>query len=394
MIIEFGNINTYKSREISGELIISQETKLHKPTGVFFTLNRNEATGDFLYFKVAAINSKGEIVEPKTFDGITARSFFEAVDYFEKLINDRMPQEDNKPPSVGKFFFIKEMDSIVKMTMLSDQNITIDREDIDKVFSPPKKKPYGRLNMFSVDKEKYEPIKGKFALKYNDEETKLFLDQMSFEEGKAFVYDMTPYSTDDQDQQSDPDEVNDDQLSLDQIEDEEPKDMKGDQKQDQKSEGEGEDQDKSEKEEQAQDKGDKSDQQKQSEKQEQQQSEEESSDQEESSQKEDERSEQEQQKTSESSENNNPQGGASELYERSEEEINDNTDIRSKLSQFMGVEDVAYNYRRQQRMLDTLGSLPEETLKKNVYQIFNVDQSMPKSEFLNIVKSVTESYFQ
>jgi flagellar biosynthesis GTPase FlhF len=348
MIIEFGNINTYKSREVSGELIISQEIKLHKPTGVFFTSNINEANGDFLYFKVAAINSKGEVVEPKTFDGITAKSFFEAVDYFEKLINDRIPQEDNKPPSIGKFFFIKEMDSIVKLTMLSDQSIIIDRKDIDKVFSPPKKKPYGRLNMFAVNKEKYEPIKGKFALKYNDDETKLFLDQMSFEQGKAFVYDMTPYSTDEQDQQSDPSEVNDDRLTLDQIEDEDPKDMKGDQKQDQKSEGESESesegkdegQDESKQEEQVQDKEDKSDQQKQSAKQEQQQSEEELSDQEESFQEQDEINEQEQQKSIQESENDNKQISSGELGEKSEKEINAATDIRSRLSQFMGVQDI------------------------------------------------------
>jgi hypothetical protein len=200
------------------------------------------SNGSFAYYEVAQLNYKGEIIDKKTFDGKTQKSFFEAVDYFEQLIDKRQPQPEQEDPSIGIFIYFKsKVNNILKdekgRVIALGNDVLIDYEDIAKVFTPPVKKKYGRLNMYAVENPKYDVIKGKFALKFDEQLTKQYnensqryLKTKAFPEleEELFVYKMTPYETSESgEENADPEEVNNEELSLDEIEGEDPKNMTG-----------------------------------------------------------------------------------------------------------------------------------------------------------------------
>jgi hypothetical protein len=226
MIIKAQDIRFYITKSNFGELIILENIKLHIPSGVFFSYNENYKTKEYLYLKVGQISEAGEVEAAKSFDGFTMKSFFEAVDYFEKLINERMPQEKPEQPIYSYFYFIKSKDSFVKF-IDGAEDLIIDREDLEKMFTPPLKKPYGRLDGTAVDKEKYEIIKSKFALNFDEIKTNEFLEENNLSTGDIYVYEMTPYQNSDGNGEQTPKGVNDDSMSIDQIEGEEPQNMEG-----------------------------------------------------------------------------------------------------------------------------------------------------------------------
>ena len=236
MIINKEDITTFRGAKIEGDLALKRTANIHNPSGVFFEKVLNNETYDFLFFAVGAIDDQGEIQDRKVFEGTDSESFFKAVDYFEKLIEERTPEKKNEPPSVGIFVFIKrgkKLPSFVDIGL--EETIVIDEEDLEKVFTPPMKKPFGRLDMTVVDKPKYDVIKSKFALSFNQDLTNEYADKFEIDKDNIYVYKITPYQNqpndpNSQESEEEPQEVNDEDLSLDKIEGEEPDKMKGEDK--------------------------------------------------------------------------------------------------------------------------------------------------------------------
>ena len=236
MIINKEDITTFRGAKIEGDLALKRIANIHNPSGVFFEKVLNNETYDFLFFAVGAIDAQGEIQDRKVFEGTDSESFFKAVDYFEKLIEERTPEKKNEPPSVGIFVFIKrgkKLPSFVDIGL--EETIVIDEEDLEKVFTPPMKKPFGRLDMTVVDKPKYDVIKSKFALSFNQDLTNEYADKFEIDKDNIYVYKITPYQNqpndpNSQESEEEPQEVNDEDLSLDKIEGEEPDKMKGEDK--------------------------------------------------------------------------------------------------------------------------------------------------------------------
>lgn len=392
MIIGINDVITYVAKENIAGAIILQKIRLHKPTGVFFSINMNDKD-ELLYFAVGAMNSRGEADDRKSFEGNTQKSFFEAVAYFEELIEKCIPQEKPEAPAMGKFYYVKGQRSFVILNEPDAQPIYIEREDLDKVFSPPKKKPYGRLNMLELDDPKYDVIKSKFALKFLQEDTDEFLEKMGLSKGEAVVYKMMPYESDQSqgnEPGNEPPQVNDAPTSLDDIEDEDPKNLEGPQPSDKGDEDEdddkgdkGEDGDKGE----PGDDGDKGNQPQQG----------------------------EPGDKGEPSDEGNPEQGepGTEPGEPSDEGQPGNGDnwtpqdgttheqpqeikgnLMKALAQQFGVQDVPYAFKRQQRMLNSLDSYSQKELQDTIYPKLGLDPNTPKSTFMNIVKEQTKQYFE
>ena len=220
------------------------KVSMHEPTGVVFI--EQFVDGNFDKFIVGAFSAQSIITEEKEFTENTEQNFFNAVKYFEELIQKLSPPEPQELPSVGKFYFFKEslnVDCYVEIPGMP--RITIQRMDVPLVFTPPQTKLYGRLNMTDIPKPEYEAISSKFALKYNENDSKEVegYQQGLFTLSDFAVYDMTPYQNSETPQgesEDTPEDINDEQLSPDDIEGEDMNDKQN--KEDQKKgedEGEG-----------------------------------------------------------------------------------------------------------------------------------------------------------
>ena len=214
------------------ELEVQFKYRIHTPTGVSFAIAKDaRTTRMFLNFTVSAMNEEGEFIEAYTFSGDNQKSFFEAVEYFEKLIEKRQPQPEADEPYVGVLVYVKGQICYAKV---SNSTVDIDKDDLPKVFTPPQSKKYGRLNMFAVEDSKYDIIKGKFALKYDESLTIDLLNQnnnMKYAD-VTYVYKMIPYDTSEDGDGGTPEDVNDNSLKLDEIEGETPEQMRGENKSD------------------------------------------------------------------------------------------------------------------------------------------------------------------
>lgn len=201
-----GNINI---QQLGGGTITGYgEIAMSKETGVVFIAQFIENTLD--KFIVGAFNSNGELEEKRDYADKTEKDFFEAVKYFEELIKNRQPEQESAPPAVGKFYFFKKAigkDAYVAIEGMED--IIIDAADIPTVFSPPKTKPLGRLNLKDSTNPKYNPIKAKFALKYLDDKCQELATANNWNLSDFAVYDMTPYEIGDENEgEPPPDDVN------------------------------------------------------------------------------------------------------------------------------------------------------------------------------------------
>ena len=187
---------------------------------------------EFSHFEIGQLNPKGEIIDIKKFNGENQKSFFEAVDYFEGLILKRQPQPKQEDPSVGVFVYLRNLGGSRQPDSFAEvfgNKVVISYKDLDKVFTPPVKKPFGRLDMYAVEDSKYDVIKGKFALNFDDNLTDAIGEKMGrTSKEEIFVYKMTPYETSEGGEESEtPEGVNNENLSLDKIEGEEPENMTG-----------------------------------------------------------------------------------------------------------------------------------------------------------------------
>ena len=180
--------------------------KFHKDYGIFFAyVQDSDGENSFVSsFEVGKINNDGEITEVHEFSSATETDFFKAVAKFESLIEQESPQPKPDMPSVGRFFYSKTGVCAIEIDGLP--TFSISQEQADKIFIPPMSRPYGQLNTTLLEGEKYEPIKGKYALDFDQEEFKAQNGTWDA------VYKMTPYEVSDQDSdgQDTPDGVNDD----------------------------------------------------------------------------------------------------------------------------------------------------------------------------------------
>lgn len=126
---------------------------------------------------------------------------------------------------IGKYFvYDNVLDPYID---ISNEIITIPYQDIDKVFTPPQTKKFGRLDMTVLDDPKYDVVRSKFALKYNEEKSKEIAEQKGLEIRDVWAYEMQPYSNGTPEEEDEgggtpPPDVNDNQLNQNDIEGEEP----------------------------------------------------------------------------------------------------------------------------------------------------------------------------
>ena len=200
--------------------------RLHKPSGVFFKENWSE--GEHNYFGVAALTKEGKITDAKYFYKKTQEEFFEAVKYFESLISKRTPPPKQNPPSMGIFVFSKG-DQLASFIKISDLVVEMSNEDVYKAFTPPKTKPFGKLDITILDDPKYDPVKYKFACNYDEKLSKELAETSKVSPDELFVYQLTAYQTQEGSESNpgDPASVSDQQLNPGDIEGETPQDLKG-----------------------------------------------------------------------------------------------------------------------------------------------------------------------
>ena len=331
MILKQDDIAIFSQLPNSGDSDKIEVTRFHKPTGVYFSaISRTQG---FEYLEVGQLNSKGETIDKKTFDGKNQKSFFEAVDYFEELIAKREPQPEQEDPSVGVFIFLKKRDSVAEVF---GNKVLIPRKDVEKVFTPPVKKKFGRLNMYAVDNPKYDVIKGKFALNFDEYITNSIAKQLGLTPSEdVFVYKMTPYDTS-QDGQSDdtPQDVNDDNLNINDIEGEDPQNMTGDNAEPQ--DGDGQD-------------GDGQD--------------------------------------GDGQDGQNGQGH--DVREVLSRNMNSAVD---ELEEFFGGVDLSSYIRTKGRVARLLNSYSQQEIEENFYGKLNIPKNTPKQEFIKQISDLTDEY--
>jgi hypothetical protein len=208
------------------------KVSMHQPTGVVFI--EQSKNNSFDRFIIGVITDKDDLQEKKEFKDKTEEDFFNAVNYFEELVQNRMPKEDNKQPSVGKFYFYKKALNKESKVILDGMTNPVIIQDIDipLVFTPPQNKPLGRLNMTVIQRPEYEIISSKFALKYNEDASTQEANDLGTTLSELAVYDMTPYSNNDDNtqQQEEPQDVNQEPLDINDIEGEDLDDKKNKEK--------------------------------------------------------------------------------------------------------------------------------------------------------------------
>lgn len=223
MIIAQTDLTTYFTSKGTKDSVV----KVHTPTNVFFEKIFDGDT--FQGFVVASYDSEtNEVKEKKDFSGVNDKNFFEAVDYFEKLIEQKTPQEQQQKQddfeSFGKFVYYKNRpESFINMAS-SPIALFIPKSDVAKVFTPPQTKKYGRLDMTLLDDPKYDLVRSKFALKYNEEESIETCSNGGVDISEIRIYDMIPYSngTEEEGEETAPSDVNQNSLSASEIEGEDP----------------------------------------------------------------------------------------------------------------------------------------------------------------------------
>jgi hypothetical protein len=199
------------------------DVTMFKPAGVVLIAQYTETFDRFI---VGALNELGVLEEKREFAEKTEEDFFKATAYFEELIQSRMPQQkQDNPPPLMKFYFYKPSlgkDCVVIIEGLPPINIL--STDVLNVFSPPRTKPLGRLNMLDdsvTGNSDYDIIRGKFALAYNLLDTDEEATKLGVDKNDMAIYDMTPYSDGTNTQHTDePPEVGDDKIDPRDIEDE------------------------------------------------------------------------------------------------------------------------------------------------------------------------------
>lgn len=407
MIVKQEDLKFYITNSVFGALPIKEDIRLHIPTGVFFAYTSNAETEAFLYFRVATITDKNEIIESKTFDGFDDKSFFEAVDYFEKLIEEKMPQEKQEQPTYGYFYFVKGGQSFVEI--IGDPNkVEIDREDLDSMFTPPLKKPYGRLNGSAVDKEQYSRINSKFALDFDAVKTDEAIETLSLNKDEVFVYKMIAYQNSEDGGEPTPKGVNDDSLSLDEIEGEEPQNMEGSNEEPQNGEPqegepqEGEPQDGESQDGEPQDGEPQDGESQDGESQDGEHQEGDSEDGEERDGKEDFNNPNPQPNQQASDETSDEEGQIGESNEEGEQqegeplngtrEQEEPTDVYGKVGQFLGTDDLVYSYKKKARVISLLNSTNLTDLSPLINSL-NLPDTISKTDLLSYISDNLEESF-
>lgn len=387
MIIKKENIVYFCTRAALGQELYFNRIRMHKPTGVVFQATFLDKIGTFKFFTIGALNDKSELEEKQVFDGKTDKSFFEAVSYFEKLISDRIPKKKTPPQSIGTFTFSKGKDGLI--TIPGMPIVKVLREDLEKVFTPPQTKPYGRLDMTAVDKPEYKTVDSKFALSYNEEATKALIGKGKDDD--YVVYDMTPYASGGEQSGENgpaPEGVNQEQLTLDKIEGEKQENMKGSQTDKSEEKGSG-DADKSDKGEKTD--GDKGDQ----------KGDGKSDGKEEGDKGDGEKGDGEGKASDEDSKPGSTEGDAFRGGKDSHGQRKDfedavmaqGGDFEKSLNEALDI-DIVSKYRKQERLISSLNAWSEDELKTLLYPKLGMPTTVSKQTFIEKVQESTKQYFK
>ena len=366
--------------------------RLHKPSGVFFKENLSQGEHD--YFGVAALTKDGKITDAKLFYKKTQQEFFEAVKYFESLISKRTPPAKQNPPSMGIFVFSKG-DQLASFIKISDLVVEMSNEDVYKAFTPPKTKPFGKLDITILDDPKYDPVKYKFACNYDEKLSKELAETSKVSPDELFVYQLTAYQTQEgaESNPEDPASVSDQKLNPGDIEGETPQDLKGNPDDSGQEQQPGDDQDGEPGQDQGGDPGGEP-------------GGEPGDDQ--GGEPGDDRGgdpggdtggeEKRLSKDRISDSSDDDDQTTARGYDTKEQEeygvVFDDLDFRDKLSYTLGVEDVGYAYGKQERLINKLNSLSNTALLP-VYKSLGLDPSGDQRiKLIEEVTKITKPYFE
>ena len=366
--------------------------RLHKPSGVFFKENLSQGEHD--YFGVAALTKDGKITDAKLFYKKTQQEFFEAVKYFESLISKRTPPAKQNPPSMGIFVFSKG-DQLASFIKISDLVVEMSNEDVYKAFTPPKTKPFGKLDITILDDPKYDPVKYKFACNYDEKLSKELAETSKVSPDELFVYQLTAYQTQEgaESNPEDPARGSDQKLNPGDIEGETPQDLKGNPDDSGQEQQPGDDQDGEPGQDQGGDPGGEP-------------GGEPGDDQ--GGEPGDDRGgdpggdtggeEKRLSKDRISDSSDDDDQTTARGYDTKEQEeygvVFDDLDFRDKLSYTLGVEDVGYAYGKQERLINKLNSLSNTALLP-VYKSLGLDPSGDQRiKLIEEVTKITKPYFE
>jgi hypothetical protein len=377
------------------------KVSMHEPTGVVFI--EQIVDNNFNKFIVGVFSEQSIILEEREFVENTEQNFFDAVKYFEELIQKMSPPEQQELPSLGKFYFFKESlrkDCYVEIPGMP--RVTIQRMDIPAVFTPPQTKPYGRLNMTDIPKPEYEAISSKFALRYNEEATKDDTDyQAGFYNLSDFaVYDMTPYDNKESEPGDEsPEDVNDNKLTPDDIEGEDMNDKQNKEEQEQERQQEkNQRKDKGEKQDESEDEGGD-----EGERKDEQQFDEEgepTDEEREPTDEEGEPTDEEGEPTDEESDRVVLQRGEREgEFELTDEKVVTPSHVTPSQiiplleNTFDAKQGLKDKFRKQSFLLSSLNSYSQQELKTLFYDRLNIPENYPKADFIKLVSDNTQSIF-
>ena len=367
---------------------IKKEYRLHKPTGVYFLLVANLPfilEENFIMFEIGSIDKDGVFVSVKVFSDKNQETFFEAVKYFESLIEKKQPQPEQEDPSVGIFVFLKNEGKTPNPDSFADvfgNKIIIDKDDVEKVFSPPVNKKYGRLNMYAVEEQKYDAIKGKFALKFDQQITDLIAEKTGRlprlgVEPTVFAYKMTPYETSENEGEGGegetPKGVNDDDLSIEEIEGEDPEEMTGENSTEPEgNEGEGEPEGNKGKEEEGEGEPEGNE-----------------------GEGEPEGNEGEEPNNGGEGQAKSNEGEEDPEGEEKEGEIKLNTDkVKAFIENKLDIDDLVAYFKKPERIEKYFTNFTQDELEKEFYRPLKVRAGTNKSDFLKQMNILTEKYFK
>ena len=295
---------------------------------------------------------------------------------------------------MGIFVFSKG-DQLASFIKISDLVVEMSNEDVYKAFTPPKTKPFGKLDITILDDPKYDPVKYKFACNYDEKLSKELAETSKVSPDELFVYQLTAYQTQEgaESNPEDPASVSDQKLNPGDIEGETPQDLKGNPDDSGQEQQPGDDQDGEPGQDQGGDPGGEP-------------GGEPGDDQ--GGEPGDDRGgdpggdtggeEKRLSKDRISDSSDDDDQTTARGYDTKEQEeygvVFDDLDFRDKLSYTLGVEDVGYAYGKQERLINKLNSLSNTALLP-VYKSLGLDPSGDQRiKLIEEVTKITKPYFE
>jgi len=199
MIFEKGELTRYSSEieipQIGGEVRKGfSDVVMHTETGVVF-IGRFYRDTSLEKFVVGKLNADGGLDDVREFTGGGENDFVEATKYFEELIKKNKQDVEPPPPPpqppIGEFYYLKKIGKESYIGIM-DIDFPIKDDQLPLVFYPPSDKPYGLLDLKQATDPSLTPLKATFALVFNEELTNQKATEENVDATLIAVYDVMP----------------------------------------------------------------------------------------------------------------------------------------------------------------------------------------------------------